>query len=494
MTNSSVAIPRNREAYELLTNEKLQPVLLRGAIIVSMDPDVGDFEQGDVLLRGGEVVAVGLDLADDYRSAGATWIDCRGLILAPGFHDTHRHAWQGQIRRFLADADLTEYMNTMHFGMAHHYLPEDMYAGSLVTGLGAIDAGITTVMDFSHNTRTAAHSDAAIAGWIDSGLRAVHASAAPVDGNWDKHWPQDLERVADNLPPSGLVTLRMALFPQFMNAVPDYVELSAKNVQIARGLGLQISVDAVVGTESSETLLRLQRESGVLGSDLTYIHCTDLTDDAWRVIADTGGTISLSPSSDAHIGLGTGVTPVQKCIDHGVAPTLSADIESELPTDMFTQMRTVLALQRMYVYQARLQNENRSPQLLSSTDALAMATINGARANGLGDVCGSISPGKQADIIAIRTDDVNMFPLTHVYGAIVQGADSRNIEFVLIAGRPVKWQRKVTTFDLSEANRIAGESRDRVLSAAGFSHGGVFRSSSGLPPTLRLTGETASVT
>jgi len=166
-----------------------QPILLRGGTIVSMDPKVGDFVKGDVLIEGRKIAAVGAQLKLPPQ---AQVIDATNTIVIPGFVDAHRHSWEGQLRRIIPDGAIAEYMATTHNGFARHYRPHDIYVGNLITALGCIDAGITCVIDNSHNSRSAAHSDAAVQALIDSGIRGVHSSGPPQVGDWDHQWPQDL--------------------------------------------------------------------------------------------------------------------------------------------------------------------------------------------------------------------------------------------------------------------------------------------------------------
>ena len=169
-----------------------QRILLKGGIIVSMDPKIGDFVKGDVLIEGKKIVNVAGEIK---APAQAQVIDASNTIVIPGFVDAHRHSWEGQLRRIIPDGAIAAYMATTHQGFARFYRPHDIYAGNLITALGCIDAGITCMIDNSHNSRSAAHSDAAVQALIDSGIRGVHASGAPQTGDWDKQWPQDLARL-----------------------------------------------------------------------------------------------------------------------------------------------------------------------------------------------------------------------------------------------------------------------------------------------------------
>ena len=166
-----------------------QRILLKGGTVVSMDPKVGDLVKGDVLIEGKKITAVSAELK---APAQAQVIDATNTIIIPGFVDAHRHSWEGQLRRIIPNGAIAAYMAATHQGFARYYRPHDMYVGNLITALGCIDAGITCIIDNSHNSRSSAHSDAAIQALFDSGIRAVHASGAPQTGEWDRQWPQDL--------------------------------------------------------------------------------------------------------------------------------------------------------------------------------------------------------------------------------------------------------------------------------------------------------------
>ena len=201
-----------REAVEAglapLTLDPNRRLLLKGGTIVSLDPSVGDFVQGDILIQGNKIAAVGANVK--LSGPAPRIIDASNTILIPGFIDCHRHSWEGVLRRIIPNGDIAKYMATTHQGFAPYYRPHDVYVGNLVTALGCIDAGMTCVIDNSHNSRSSAHSDAAVQALFDSGIRAVHASGAPQNGDWDHQWPQDLERLQKRFFSSGdqLVTLR----------------------------------------------------------------------------------------------------------------------------------------------------------------------------------------------------------------------------------------------------------------------------------------------
>src|SRR5207249_11156178 len=189
----------------------------------------------DLLIEGKKISAVAPDLGAAAQGGDAVIIDAGGTILIPGMIDCHRHAWEGQIRGVIPNsATIGDYMGATHRGFAPYYRPEDMYIGNLATALGCIDAGITCFIDNSHNSRSSAHSDAAIQALFDSGVRAVHASGAPQSGDWDKQWPQDLVRIQKQFFASEdqLVTLRL------------FSALDRSNFAFARRLGLRITTES----------------------------------------------------------------------------------------------------------------------------------------------------------------------------------------------------------------------------------------------------------
>jgi cytosine/adenosine deaminase-related metal-dependent hydrolase len=443
-----------------------RPILLTGGAVVTMDPDVADMDRGDVLVAGSRIVAVGSDLRSDPRhraaAEAALVVDVRGCVVSPGFVDSHRHAWETQLRRSIPDVtDLGEYVMSTLAGIAPAYTPEDMYIGTRLAALTALDSGITTMLDFSHNSRTAAHSDAAVTALLDAGIRGVHASMAPHFGEWHHQWPADLGRLMSSFgnADDGLVTFRLAALSTAEIAGP-VVAYGAELAAVARDLGVWTSIDAVFGTSSSEAILRWA-ESGILDPTLTLVHATGLTADAWSAMGDAGVTVSLAPTSDSQIGLESAIPAVDEALAAGIRPALSIDVEVALASDMFTQMRALHAIQRMRATHAAYTG-GQAASRISTRDVLDFATLQGAKANALGDVTGSLTPGKQADILVVRADDVNNMPLNDAVGTLVLGADARNIETVLVAGTPRKWERALVGENIDALRHDVERSRDSI--------------------------------
>ncbi|MFD0772435.1 amidohydrolase family protein [Streptomonospora algeriensis] len=442
--------------------------LLTGGTVVTMDPEVEDLERGDVLVRGDRIVAVGADLGAHPDAAEAAVVDTSGRIVAPGFVDTHRHAWQAQMRRGIPDvSDLGSYVMSTLGEVAPRYTPHDMYVGTRLAALTALDAGITTMLDFSHNSRTSAHSDAAIRALADTGIRGVHASMGPHFGVWDHQWPGDLERLCTvhQGAADGLVTIRLAALATDEVAGPG-LAYGNKLAAVARDLGLGVSVDAVFGTPSSRAILGWA-EADLLGPGVCLIHATGLTPPAWRAVGESGTTVSLAPSSEAQIGLESAVPAVDEALAAGIRPGLSIDVEVAVAGDMFTQMRTLLAIQRMRAVRGAYGSGRPVPDRITTRDVLDFATRQGARTIGLGEVTGALSPGRQADLIVVDAGDVNTMPLNDAVGTLVLGADARNIETVMVAGGIRKAHGRLVGVDVDVLREEVTASRDRIVAASG---------------------------
>jgi cytosine/adenosine deaminase-related metal-dependent hydrolase len=345
-------------------------------------------------------------------------------------------------------------MATTHNGFARHYRPHDIYVGNLITALGCIDAGITCLIDNSHNSRSAAHSDAAVQALIDAGIRGVHASGAPAAGTWDNQWPQDLERLQKRFFTSTdqLVTLRM------------FSAISRENWALARRLGLRITTESNAGGPEFEQFW----SEKLLRSDNTFNHCQGWPDAVWQRVKDAGATVNVCPRSDAQYGLGEGVSAFQKALDHGITPGLSIDNEVSYGTDMFTEMRVAFNVQRAMATYRRSRDEGGASAPVSVRQVLECATAGGAACAGLLDKCGTLTPGKEADIVMIRTDDINLYPSNHAIGTVVSAADVRNIDTVMIGGRIRKFRGRMAGVNMERFRQMADESRQYLFTRAGY--------------------------
>jgi cytosine/adenosine deaminase-related metal-dependent hydrolase/ribose/xylose/arabinose/galactoside ABC-type transport system permease subunit len=429
--------------------------LIRGGIVLTLDPALGDV-RGDILVDGSRIAAVGRDLSAD----GAEVIDATGMIVIPGFVDTHRHMWEGVLRNIGTDVPLegrTSYISFVLHKLAPAFRPEDAYAGNLVSALGALDAGVTTILDWSHIQGSPAHTDAVIQALEDSGIRAVFAYGFPWWGKWEERQPSWFVRAATEhfASKDQLLTLALAApGPEFTD-----FEITRDHWKLAREAGARITTHVGVGTYGQDRKVQEFGEGGLLGPDTTYIHCTTLNDTEIQMIVDTGGTVSLA--SPVEMMMGHGMPPIQKFLDRGLGPSLSVDVETNVPADMFNQMRSVLGLQRTLAAAA-----GRTPA--TPHEVLGWATTSGARANGLESTVGTLSPGKQADVVLLRTDRLNVAPLNDPAAAVVAGMDTSNVDTVIVAGRVMKQGGRLLHVDWEAVKRMTVAARDHVVHKSGF--------------------------
>lgn len=424
-------------------------ILLKGGIVLSLDPAVGDFAKADVLIEGKKIVAV----APNIR-ASAQVVDCSGMIVMPGMIDCHMHSWLGPVRGVIPNAaTIGDYNALTHQGTGPHYRPQDMYVGNLFTALTCINAGVTCILDNSHNARTSAHSDAAIEALFDSGARAVHASGAPQFGTWDMQWPQDLVRIQNKYFASDdqLVTLRM-----FSGA-------NQANWEFAKQLGLWITSEGGGGAQLA-TLAGL----GLLDERHTFNHVNNVSEINWQLIRDAGATVNVTPRSDPQYGLGQGIPALQDALNHGMRPGLSMDNETSYAADMFTEMRVAFYFQRGLARNAVFKGDPNPPAPIKVRDMLEFATFRGAQNCALSHKIGTLTPGKEADVVLIRGDDMNTFPVSNAVGSVVSVANIGNVDTVIIGGQVRKWRGKLVGVNMSKVKRLVLESRAYLLSKIGL--------------------------
>jgi cytosine/adenosine deaminase-related metal-dependent hydrolase len=441
-----------------------QSTLIRGGHLLTLDPELGDLADADILIEKDKIVSVGRNLEANPR---ANVIDAHDCIVMPGFVDTHRHTWQTPVRGVLPSCTLDQYFSGMLDNIGIQYRPDDVYIANLMGALEAVNAGITTLLDWSHVNNTPEHSDAAIHGLADSGIRAIYAHGPPVGAA--KWWsysslehPDDIRRIRKEYFQSDAQLLTLALAARAPgNTTP---EVAKHDWALARDLDIRISVHVgmrLTGVHVNH--VKTLDELGLMGPDTTYIHCTDSTDEELDLIASSGGTTSVAPYVE--MLMGHGVPPTGRLVARGVRPSLSIDVVSSVPGDMFTQMRTALVQERILAF-------TDSPDVafaptLTHRDVLEFATIDGAKACALDDKIGSLTPGKQADIILIRTDQVNVAPVVDPVATVVISADTSNVDTVIIGGNIVKHKGRLMRVDISRLLSRLDGARDHLLSNAG---------------------------
>jgi len=419
-------------------------VLIKGGVVLTMDAKLGDFDRADVLIEGTKIVAVGPNL-----QATATVIEASGMIVMPGFVDSHRHIWQGPLRNILPDGTLGQYFKSIGGTARAAYRPEDVYAGDLLSSWGAMNAGITTLLDWSHISNTPEHSDAAIKGLVESGIRGVYGYGFGGAEAKGAQYPQDIRRLRKQYFSSSDQLVTLALATAFN---PDHW-------RIAREVGAPITLHA----NGTNELMPLANAK-LMGPDVTYIHCCRLSAEEWKFIADTGGGVSMA--SPVEMEMGHGIPPIQQALDLKLPTSLSNDVETSVAAEFFTQMRTIFVLQRMQVLARERAGEKNLPPLMTVKQVLEIATIGGARVNHLDKKVGSLTPGKEADIVLLAANRINVMPLNNAYAAVVQGMDTSNVDTVFVAGKVKKWKGELVGVKLAELQVMAERSRDYLVAQA----------------------------
>jgi 5-methylthioadenosine/S-adenosylhomocysteine deaminase len=495
--------------------------VIRGGAVMSMDPQVGDFAQADVLVEGNKILAVRPNLS----AGNADVIDARGRIVMPGFIDTHHHQFETALRSFLADGILihdgnsgpsgnTTYFEFILLTFAPVYRPQDVYINELYGGLAQLDDAVTTVHDVSQIHYSPQHSDAAVQALFDTGRRAAFgyfegAGQGIIPSPPGYVYPQDAYRLHNTFFRSTDQLVTMIMGGEVYIGQPTYT----KAWSIGRDIGIPIAAHILSPFGIRPILDALATGSGgnntitgkplKIGSDNLFIHMTGMSDLGWKAVHDNGAQVSIA--FPIEMNMRHGMPPILRMQSMSTPqnpfePSLSVDVECTLTADFFTQMRSAMNLQRMLVNQMTLDSPNTVPGQnlpnpldwglpqsantvsgqfpywpplpagvpapLTTRDVLRYATINGAKALRLDKKTGSLTPGKEADIIILDATKLNVAPLNQVPGAVVSLMDRTNVESVIVAGKVRKWKGQLLDVDLDRLRQQIEASRDYIFSAA----------------------------
>ena len=449
----------------------MQRTLIRGATIVSMDATLGELI-GDILIEDDRIAA----MAPSLKADDAQVIDAAGFIAIPGFINAHMHTWQTGLRGVSANWTLLEYFKHVHAGLATVFKPEDIGIANLVGGLNQINCGTTTLVDWCHNNPTPAHTDAGIDGLIASGIRAAffHGSPKPdpKPGQkpfWEVPHPRtEVERLLKHRLPTkdGLVTLGLAILG------PHYstLDVALSDFALARELGLIASMHQGGGAAKTPDGWERLEAAGLLGGHINIVHGNNLTDAQLKKFVDLGMSFSLTPENEMAQGHGHPITG--RLLKLGSGPTLGVDLESVMSGDMFTVARIALAMKRALDNADYRAAHDTIPDTstIPVKEALSWITTRGAKMLRMEHRIGSLTPGKQADIVLIDATQINMQPVHDPVAAVVMQTSIANIDSVMIAGQWKKRHGKLLYPDLAARQRELLASGRRMLAQLGLKH------------------------
>jgi len=453
--------------------------LIKNGFVLTMDADIGDFDDADVLIVDGKIAEVRPHISAD----DAEIVDAKGMIVTPGLFDAHRHCWQTQLRTTATDWTLSQYFVNMRARFSAFYEPEDVYIGNYVGLLEALDAGITSCVDHSHIINTPDHADAGVEAFKASGARGIYCYGffknpkykigEPIDlpllvgdmfGDVEEWRYKDAERIKLKHFSASDGKIRFGIAPNELEFRP-YPESRAE-FRRARDLDPIIySLHAGMGRlEKDVRLVKLMQADGFLDEKCLFVHAAGFSDEELQILVDHGSACVSSP--DTELGMGMGFPLVsQRIMKLGGKTSLGVDIVSNIAGDLFAQMRLNLQVQRAVEHAVEFRRGYMPGDIpLRARDVLELATIGGAKAVGLDRVTGSITPGKDADITMFDCHSINMTPVIDPYGAIIFNANIHDVHTVMVCGKLVKRNGKLVGVDWEHWRKKIVASSEKMMS------------------------------
>ena len=429
--------------------------VVRGALVLTMDPALGELPAGDVHVRDGAIVAVGANLA----APGAEVIEGRGMICMPGFVETHWHLWTSALRPLARSDDGRYGYFPVTSRLGPHFPPDDSYrAGRLGRAVG-LSAGVTTVHNWAHNIRSPAHADAELRAMRETGMRGRFGYGTAQGAANDK--PMDLADLArfkreisnDPMISLGICSRNVGADPNPLRGNVT-TEMAKREWGAARELGAAITLHT-----SGESVVKLLDEAGLLGPDVQLVHPLKTTPEDRAILKARGASYSMAPIGESRRPASSGVIQLGELMEAGVKISMSIDHTTTYNCDCFACMRTLYNL-----HQHRIGERIK----LTSRRLVELATMDGARDLGIADKVGSLTPGKRADLILVRTTDINMSPMGDPFEALVSLAQPANVDTVMVDGRIMRRGGTFTALDHARIVRDAAESAADLRGRAGW--------------------------
>lgn len=438
-----------------------RPIVLRGGTVITMDDAGTVLDDADVLIVGDRIaeVGVGLTVPDD-----AVEVDANGGIVLPGMVDTHRHLWQTAMRGYGADWTLTQYFVFYYLNHGKRFRPEDIHAGNLLAAIEAIDAGVTTVVDWSHGLQTVDHAEAAADALTSVPGRFVLAYGNIQAGPWE--WvPSPEVRAFLERRRAGTDSMLQVQLAFDVTGDPEFPERAA--FEAARELGMRVTTHAGVWGATNDMSIQLMCDHGFMTPDVTYVHAASLSTDSYQRIAASGAYASVSTESEQSAG--QGYPPTFALRRHGIPISLSMDTSVWWSGDLFSAMRATLSADRSRDHlDTQAGGDTVVYNALRAEEVLRWGTRGGAAALGMDDLIGSLEPGKKADVVLVKNDrNPAMYPILNPAGHVVFQATRGDVHTVLIDGRVVKHDHALIDVDLQRAKDEVGRTVEYLKSELG---------------------------
>jgi len=424
--------------------------LIRGGIVLTLSDSFPRWQRGDVLVDEDRIVAIGTEI----EAEGASRIDGTGCVVMPGLVNAHLHCWQTPLRGVAVNWTLQDYLVKILGEIGPRFTPEDIYWSTLAAALDQVDAGVTTVVDWSHNAPTPAHAEAALAALRDAGIRAVflreafRPATAATNGDWT-----DIDIPSGT---NGLLKLGMSILG------PAYSSLDTVRFELRRAMERNEIISMhFAGSLASGAFRRLARE-GLITPKVNIVHGNGMDEDELWALIDSGATFTVTPEIEMQMGFSAGITG--RLLAAGVRPSLGVDSETASSSEMFQVARFAMQLQRYMDHQTAWQGSG-APMVavsVSARDVLQWATVEGARAAGLDEQVGPLAPGKLADIILVRVPEV--LPGFDPAQFVISRAAASDVDTVMIGGQLRKIAGKRLGAASAEIGRRLSEISRRVLS------------------------------
>lgn len=428
--------------------------LIKGGHVITMDGALGEIKGGDVLVDGGKIIKVGRNL----KPFGARVINAHNMIVMPGMIDNHRHAWEALVRGSATGLTFGQYFQRILLVVGARATPRDIYLGTLLSAYEALNAGVTTLLDWDNAAKTRQHALAGVDALRDAKIRGIYGYGPPSSNTTGPHpvSQEDIDTVAAYIERWPL--LSMAIGTNSPELRPGTEDRFRTDIERARALGVPIMMHSGFSGITGPSIVQQLIDQGLLGSDMTFLHANALSIEDFTLIAQAGAHVSSS--APVELQMGFGVPPLGKIIAGGVKPTISVDIPTGTSSDMFDQMRILLQTERNEHW--RTTTPRPTELALYAKDMLPYVTTNAAESVMKENEIGSLTPGKQADIILVRNDSPATF-LAPSAEALVHYASPADVDTVMVAGRILKSRGELVGFDLRELKREAEAANVRLL-------------------------------